>query len=75
MARRAVRYPHDIVTQDIPKVALTAAKHETYRFLVNYWAWQGDLSYLCAVCYLQGALDGAQVQRQNGIGQQDRYEG
>jgi hypothetical protein len=46
----------------IPAEAMEAARHETYRFLINGWLWQGDLQRLCALCYLQGALDGAQVQ-------------
>jgi hypothetical protein len=41
---------------------MEAARHETFRFIYNGWLWQGDLQRLCALCYLQGALDGAQVQ-------------
>lgn len=61
---RPKRYPHDLVAVSIAPEALTVATHETRRFLVNYWVWQGDLAYLCALCYLQEALDGAQVHAQ-----------
>jgi hypothetical protein len=61
MPRRQLRYPHDIATFDIPAESMESAKLEVYRFLFNYWVWKGDLHYLCAICYLQGAFDGAQV--------------
>lgn len=60
--RRARRYPYDLEERAIPVEAMEAARLETYRFLVNYHVWQGDVQRLCALCYLQGALDGAQVQ-------------
>lgn len=63
MRRRARRYPHDLQPQDIPAAAMEAARHETFRFLFTYGVWKGDLHHLCALCYLQGALDGAQVQQ------------
>jgi hypothetical protein len=63
MAKRAPRYPHDLKQVDVPREAMEAARYETFRFLVNYWVWQGDLHALCAICYLQGALDGARVQQ------------
>lgn len=61
MAKRRLRYPNDITTLDIPVESMETAKHETFRFLFNYGVWKGDLSYLCAICYIQGVLDGAQV--------------
>ena len=54
-------WPDDVRQAEVPKEAMDAALYETYRFLFNYWVWQGDLRYLCAICYLQGALDGAHV--------------
>lgn len=60
MARQP-KYPHDLHLVDIPAEALEQAKLETYRFLFNYFVWKGDLHLLCAICYMQGALDGAQV--------------
>lgn len=60
--RRSVRYPYDLEAREIPAEAMEAARLETYRFVVNYHVWQGDVQRLCALCYLQGALDGAQVQ-------------
>jgi hypothetical protein len=54
-------WPADVRLGEVPKEAMDAALYETYRFLFNYWVWQGDLKYLCAICYLQGAMDGAQV--------------
>lgn len=62
MARRRKAYPNDVVETPIPAEAMEAAIVETYRFLHNYHIWKGDLAYLCACGYLQGALDGAQVQ-------------
>jgi hypothetical protein len=59
MAKRPRRYPHDVVTQDIPSAAMDVAQYETYRFHFNYWVWPGDLHDLCAICYVQGARDGA----------------
>jgi hypothetical protein len=61
--RTGLVYPHDLQPVQLPQEALVQAKYETYRFLFNYWVWQGDLHTLCALCYLQGALDGAQVQQ------------
>ena len=63
MARRRNAYPNDVVEIQIPEEAMDAARRETYRFMQNYHLWRGDLAYLCACCYLQGALDGAQVQQ------------
>lgn len=60
--RKGSVYPHDLQQVDIPQDTMVQARYETYRFLFNYWVWQGDLHTLCALCYLQGALDGAQVQ-------------
>ena len=68
MAHRHNAYPNDVMEMLIPQEALDAAKMETYRFLQNYHLRKGDLGYLCACCYLQGALDGAQV-RQGLLGQ------
>ena len=62
--RRSTRYPHDLKAVEIPAEAMEQARLETYRFVVNYHVWQGDVPRLCALCYLQGALDGAQVQAQ-----------
>ena len=62
MAHRRHTYPNDVVETPIPAEAMEAARMETYRFVQNYHLWRGDLGYLCACCYLQGALDGAQVQ-------------
>lgn len=44
---------------------MKAAKYETFRFLSNWFVWKGDLHMLCAICYLQGAFDGAQVSAAN----------
>jgi hypothetical protein len=65
--RRSQRYPYDLQEVQIPAEAMEAARRETYRFVVNYSSWQGDVLRLCALCYLQGAFDGAQVQAQQGM--------
>ena len=62
--RKGNPYPHDVHEAQVPKEAMDAALYETYRFLCNSWVWQGDLTYLCAICYLQGAMDTAQVAAQ-----------
>lgn len=67
LAPRKPRYPYDLQEVQIPVEAMDAARRETYRFAVNYHLWQGDILRLCALCYLQGVFDGAQVQAQQGI--------
>ena len=68
---RRIGYPNDVTAVQIPEAAMHAARTETYRFLQNYHLWRGDLASLCACCYLQGALDGAQVQQ--GLAQEERH--
>jgi len=70
MARKSLRYPHALELRDIPAAAMDAARHETFRFLFTYGVWKGDLHHLCALCYLQGAVGGAQVQQT--LAQEDR---
>jgi hypothetical protein len=55
-------YPDDLHAQDIPLSAWEAALRETYRFLTNQHLYRFDLKMLLAAVYLQGCLDGAQVQ-------------
>jgi hypothetical protein len=61
--QRKPRYPYDLAEVQVPTETMEAAKHETFRFVFNWNAWRGDIRLLCALCYMQGALDGAQVQQ------------
>jgi hypothetical protein len=61
--QRPPRYPYDLAEVQVPAETMAAAKHETFRFVLNWHAWKGDIQLLCALCYMQGALDGAQVQQ------------
>jgi hypothetical protein len=61
--QRTPRYPYDLAEVQVPAEAMDAAKHETFRFVFNWDTWKGDIQLLCALCYMQGALDGAQVQQ------------
>lgn len=61
--RRQPRYPYDLGEVQVPAETMEAARHETFRFVFHWDTWKGDIQLLCALCYMQGALDGAQVQR------------
>jgi hypothetical protein len=57
-------YPDDLLPQGVPPDAWEVALKETYRFLKNQYLYKYDLTTLLATVYLQGCLDGAQVQAQ-----------
>ncbi len=55
-------YPNDLLSQQVPLIAWESAIKETYRFLKNQHLYRYDLTAVLATVYLQGCLDGAQVQ-------------
>ncbi len=59
-------YPNDLRSQEIPLEAWEAARREIQRFLRNQFLYHYNLETLLITVYLQGALDGAQVQAQGG---------
>jgi hypothetical protein len=55
-------YPNDLLPYDVPVVAWEQARLEIYRFLKNQHHYKYNLETLLTAVYLQGVMDGAQVQ-------------
>lgn len=55
-------YPDDLLPSEVPLIAWEQARLEVYRFLKNQHYYKYNLETLLTTVYLQGVLDGAQVQ-------------